>query len=248
MGILGRVARILVGSTGITSGTDRQLLSTGLLGRGLITSIEQTNTTVGSRQTLNYQVVCDITLEVTLTGRPPYSAALQQGVRMDALASTTAGETVVVVRVDPNDATCVVIDYALTLVPTSTEPTVSGPWSQASKSVTITAGSVINLRHPEPSQRGSAADVLTTGNPVRVELLQCAPYPAKGHDGNDVYLFALAVSSNGPSSFGVRVGNPVPPDALRLLTLGRTLPARQLESSPSQVVIDWAEALHEYPS
>jgi hypothetical protein len=226
---------------------DPALLTTGLIGRGIITTVEQTRVTTGSDQTDNFDVVCDITAEVTLPGRAPFAAQLRQAIRVSELTAMVPGHTDVIVRVDPDDNSRVAIDYELTIThELAIPPGVSGPRVIRTRSVTIASGMTINRRAPAQPQVNSAAEVLASGRPVRVAMLQCEHYPVmKSAEGLDMYLFVLLVFSDGQPPYGVQVGNPVPPAAFRLLDPWRNVPARMLPAEPGRVVIDWAAALAE---
>jgi hypothetical protein len=78
-----------------------------------------------------------------------------------------------------------------------------------------------------------------------VEILQYAPNGQSSSDGLDVYVFVLSVSANGNAPYAVKVRSPVPPEAFRLLSPGRNLPARCSPDQPDEIVIDWGAALAE---
>lgn len=222
----------------------RSLPAVGLIGRGVITGVSQTSQTFGVEQTDNFDVVCDLTMEVTLPGQPAYQASLRQPVPVSEVTRVVPGQTGVVVRVDPADLSKVAIDFELTITHDLTPPGVSGPRVVRTKSVTVASAMTVNARHPARPQVGSAAEVLAVGQPARVALLQCEPYPQmQSAEGLDIFIFTFLVAAQPP--YGVKIGNPVPPDALRLLSPWRELPAKVMPGQPHRVVIDWAAALAE---
>ncbi|HWW44358.1 MAG TPA: hypothetical protein VN180_04735, partial [Acidimicrobiia bacterium] len=61
----------------MTGGADKKLLETGLPGRGIITDLKLTGTTLQSGNGL-VQRTCIFTLEVSLDGKDPYTATVKQ--------------------------------------------------------------------------------------------------------------------------------------------------------------------------
>ena len=61
----------------MTGGPDKKLLETGLLGRGIITDLQLTGTTLQTGNGL-VQRTCIFTLEVSLDGKDPYTATCKQ--------------------------------------------------------------------------------------------------------------------------------------------------------------------------
>jgi hypothetical protein len=89
-------------------GTDKELLSSGLLGRGVVTQVQLTGTvvTIGVEQ---YRV-CELTVQVFLDGQQPYIAAARQRLPIHVLAQIQGA--VVAVRVSPQDPQQIAIDLA----------------------------------------------------------------------------------------------------------------------------------------
>ena len=100
----------------ITGGPDKKLLETGLLGRGIITDIKLTGTTLQSGNGL-VQRTCLFTVEVSLDGRAPYTATCKQRIPEIQLPQIQLGNTTVAVRANPAELTQIALDF-------STEP----PW------------------------------------------------------------------------------------------------------------------------
>src|ERR1700733_13075896 len=95
----------------LTGGPDKKLLETGLLGRGIITDVKLTGTTLQSGNGL-VQRVCVFTVEVSLDRRDPYLATCKQRFPEIELARIQPGNTTLAVRVNPDDLTQIVLDLA----------------------------------------------------------------------------------------------------------------------------------------
>ena len=190
------------------------LLQNGLIGRGLLLGVETTRVSTGPEGF--EKPVCVFTVEVTLDNTPTYQAQCRQAVPVVALAQLVPGQTVVAVRVDPNDPTTIALDFA------SEPPTVT-----------------------VKREGGGAAEVLARGLPVRAVIVQTQPLGMKNEEGVDLHAFLLTVLPEGKAPYQSKVGNPVPTDAVPLLYPGANLPAKVLPEEPDGVVIDWAAALAE---
>ena len=195
---------------------DAELMKNGLLGRGVVTSVEQTNVTVGHEG--DPHPVCIFGLEVTLDNTPPYEAECRQSVPLTTVPQFVPGSTIVTVRVDPTDHTKVALDLD---TPTPT--------------VTLAAG----------SGQGTAASILASGVPIRAVIIQSESLSAKNAAGVPVYAFTLTILQDGQPPRQTQVGNPVPEDAVPLLYPGSNLPAKVLSDDPRAVVIDWVAAVAE---
>jgi len=95
----------------ITGGPDKKLLETGLLGRGIITEVKPTGTTLQSGNGL-VQRVCVFTVEVSLDCKPPYMATCKQRFPEIELARIQPGNTTLAVRVNPDDPDQIVLDFS----------------------------------------------------------------------------------------------------------------------------------------
>jgi hypothetical protein len=198
------------------SGTpSAELLQNGLLGRGLLVSVQTTNMSTGAEGF--EKPVCIFTIEVTLDNIPTYQAQCRQAVPVVALAQLVPGQSVVAVRVDPNDQSSIAIDFA------NPPPTVT-----------------------VKREGGGAAEVLARGTPVRAVIVQTQPLGMKNEEGVDLHAFLLTVLPEGKVPYQSKVGNPVPTEAVPLLYPGANLPARVLPEEPDGVVIDWTAALAEF--
>jgi hypothetical protein len=198
----------------LTGGTDTKLLTTGILGRGVILNVELTGTTVQAGGGIEERV-CNFTVEVTLDGRPPYAAVVRQRFPEFQLAQIQPGNTLVAVRVDPTNPTKVAID-----------------WSQPAPTVTVAS---------QPGQ--SAADLLASGDPCEVVIVETKPLGMKNQAGVDLHAFLFSVFVPGKVPYQAKVGNPVPPEAIPLLFPGSRLPAKVSPSEDQAIAVDWATAL-----
>ena len=90
----------------LTGSVPRELLENGLLGRGIITAIQQTGVSRGAD--FDPAHVCVFTLEVALDNQPRYTATCRQAVRATILPQLAAPGTTVYCRncgrPNPSDA------------------------------------------------------------------------------------------------------------------------------------------------
>jgi hypothetical protein len=201
----------------MTGSVDKDLLRNGLLGRGTITEVQQTRVSTGGDDAFS-RPVCVFTVEVALDNVPVYTASCRQSVPITVLPRFVPGQTVVAVRVNPDNHDEIGLDL-------ETNP----------PEVTMAQG-----------QGASAADVLARGTPVRSVIVQTAPLGMKNPHGVDMHAFVLTVMPEGQKPYQAKVGNPVPDDAVPLLFPGSNLPAKVLPEEPDGVVIDWDAALAEF--
>jgi hypothetical protein len=200
----------------ITGGPDKKLLTTGLLGRAIITDVRPTGTTMEVGNGL-VQRVCVFTVEVSLDRRAPYTATCKQRIPEIHLPQIQPGNTTVAVRVNPEDPTQIALDFA-------TEPPV--------------------VTTPGGSGNHSAAEILATGAPGRAVIVQYQPLGKRNPAGVDLYAFLLTVMPHGGDPYQIHVGNPTPPAALPFLFPGSRVPVK-IGNDPNSVVIDWAAAAAE---
>jgi hypothetical protein len=197
----------------MTGGADKKLLQTGLLGRGIITEVKLTGTTIQSGNGL-VQRKCQFTVEVSLDGRAPYMASCTQRIPEIQIPQIQPGNTTVAVRADPSDVTQIVLDF-----------TTEAP-------VVTTAGS---------SGNHSAAEILATGDSGHAVIVQSQPLGKRTPAGVDVYAYVLTVMPEGKDPYQIQVGNPTPPAALPFLFPGSRVPVK-IGTEPNAVVIDWDAA------
>jgi hypothetical protein len=202
---------------GLTGTVDPDLLHNGLLGRGLVLSIEKTGTSVGSRH--EPRPVCQFSVEVTLDNQPSYTAEFRQSVPLADVPSYVPGQTFIAVRVDPADHTRVAMDR-----------------SQEPPTVTVS---------DQTTGAPSAASVLANGKPVRAVVIQSQPLSAKNPAGVDLYAFVLTILEEGHPPRQAQLGNPVPANCIPLLYPGSNLAAKVDPTVPDFIAIDWDTALAE---
>ena len=200
----------------ITGGVDKKLLETGLPGRGIITDVKLTGTTLQTGNGL-VQRTCVFTLEVSLDGKDPYTATCKQRIPEIELPQIQPGNSTVAVRANPDDLSQVVIDFS------SEPPEVTTPAGQGEH---------------------SAAQLLATGAPGRAVIAQWQPLGKKNPEGVEIYAYVLTVMPEGKDPYQIQVGNPTPPSALPFLFPGSRVPVK-IGSDPNAVVIDWNQAVSE---
>lgn len=197
----------------ITGGADKKLLQTGLPGRGIITDLKMTGTTLQSGNGL-VQRTCIFTLEVSLDNKDPYTATCKQRMNEIQIPQIQLGNSTVCVRADPDDPSKVAIDFD-TPPPTVTTPAGTG--------------------------NHSAAEILATGKPGQAVIVEWQPLGKKNPAGVDMYAYGLTVMPPGQDPYQIQVGNPTPPKALPFLFAGSHVPVK-IGSDPNAVVIDWDQA------
>lgn len=201
----------------LTGTADPDVLRNGLLGQGLIVSVRETGTSVGSEH--DPRPVCEFTVQVRLDNTPPYTAQVRQSVQLAWVPQFVPGQTMVAVRVDPADRSRVALDFS------REAPTVTVPESATGAP--------------------SAASVLAHGVRVRAVVIQCQPLNARNQAGADLYALVLTILQEGHAPRQVQVGNPVPASCVPLLYPGSNMPAKAIPDQPQMVVIDWDAALAE---
>jgi hypothetical protein len=205
------------GFKSLTGTVDPDLLTNGLLGRGLITSVEKTGTSVGSKQ--DPRPVCLFGVEVTLDNAAPFAAQIRQSVPLADVPQYVPGQTFVAVRVDPADHTRVAMDR-----------------SQEPPTVTISE---------QTTGAPTAASILETGSPVRAVIIQSQSLSAKNPAGVELYALVLTILEDGQPPRQIQAGNPVPEACIPLLYPGSNMPAKALPGQPNLVAVDWDAALAE---
>jgi hypothetical protein len=195
----------------------KELLSNGLLGRGIIVSIQQTGVSTGAD--FDPAHVCVFTVEVSLDNVPRYTATCRQAVRATVLPQLMTPGATVAVRADPNDHSRIAL-------------------SLGEEPPTVTMAS-----SGDPNT-GSAARILELGVPCKAVIVQSQPLGMRNPRGDDMYAFMLTVMAEGRPPYQIQVGNPVPAAALPLLYPGNTVPAKRMpDGDDRELVIDWEGAL-----
>ena len=201
----------------MTGGVDKKLLETGLLGRGIITDVTMTGTTIQTGNGL-VQRKCIFTLEVSLDDKDPYKATCTQRIPEVQLPQIQPGGTTVAVRANPDNLEQVVIDFN-------------------------TAPPVVTTAGPSDANH-SAAAILASGKPARAVIVESLPLGKRNQAGVDLYAFSLTVMPEQGEPYQIQVGNPTPAKALPVLFPGSKVPVK-VGTDPNSVVIDWDQALEE---
>jgi hypothetical protein len=195
----------------------KELLQNGLLGRGIIVSIQQTSVSTGAD--FDPAHVCVFTLEVALDNVPRYTATCRQAVKATILPQLMLPGTTVAVRVDPGDHSRIALSLG------EEPPTVT-------------------LASSGDPNTGSAARILDYGAPCRAVIVQSQPMGMRNPAGQDMYAFLLTVMAEGRPPYQTKVGNPVPAEAVPLVYPGNTVPAKRMpDGADHEIVIDWDAAL-----
>lgn len=201
----------------ITGTVPRGLLENGLLGRGIIVSVQQTSVSTGADFDPSH--VCVFTVEVALDNLPRYNATCRQAVRATVLPQLMLPGATVAVRVDPEDHSRVALS------PGEEPPTVT-------------------MASSGDPNTGSAARILDQGVPCRAVIVQSQALGLRSSTGKDMYAFVLTVLADGQRPYQTQVGNPVPQEALPLVYPGNTVPAKRIPGGADhEIVIDWDAAL-----
>jgi predicted pyridoxine 5'-phosphate oxidase superfamily flavin-nucleotide-binding protein len=201
----------------LTGSVPKELLEQGLLGRGVVVSVQQTSVSTGAD--FDPAHVCVFTVEVALDNVPRYTATCRQAVRATFLPRLMMPGAMVAVRVDADDHSRIALSLA-----------------EAPPTVTM-------ARTGDPNT-SSAARILEGGVPCRAVIVESLPLGMRSRTGNDMYAFTLTVLAEGRPPYQVQVGNPVPAAALPLLYPGNTVPAKRMATGDDhEVVIDWDAAI-----
>jgi hypothetical protein len=201
----------------LTGSIPKELLQNGLLGRGIIVSIQQTSVSTGVD--FDPAHVCVFTVEVALDNEPRYTATCRQAVRATILPQLMMPGATIAVRVDPGDHSRIAL-------------------SLGEQPPTVTMAS-----SGDPNT-GSAARILEYGTPCHAVIVQSQPMGMRNPSGKDMYAFVLTVMADGRPPYQTQVGNPVPADAVPLVYPGSTVPAKRMpDGADHEIVIDWDEAL-----
>src|SRR5580658_2742388 len=186
--------RIEQAATQMVSG-DTSLVGSGVLGRAIITSVQPTGGSIrvgGAGMPASYS--CMVGLEVHLDDTPTYNTQTQALIPQIALSQITPGSTFVAVWADPNDGNHVNIDF-------QTPPP--------------------EVRMAADPNRLKASDILAQGSPCEAVSIESAPLGMKSpSSGLDIYAFVLTIMAHGTPPYQIKVGNPVPENAVPLLFPG----------------------------
>ena len=194
----------------LTGGVDTALIASGLPARGELLGLELSGTTISIGNGLTERT-CTFTLNVMIDGQAPYQATVSQRVQEVSIPQLQQPGVILSVKVDPADHSHVAIDF-------STPPP--------------------EVRMPEHTGPGSAADILATGKPIVVVLVADQQIGVKNFKGDPVHALTLTVAEGVDTPYQIQVGNAVPASALPLVFPGSKLHAK-LGAGPNDVVVDW---------
>ena len=195
----------------LTGGVDENLLTNGILARGEILALQPSGTTITVMNSL-VERNCSFVVNVLTDGKQPYQVNITQRVPEVNIPQLQQPGVVVAVRVDPADPQHVAIDFG------SQPP---------------------EVRLPESTGPGSAADILANGKPIVVVLVADQVMGVKNAKGDPVHALTLTVAEGVDTPYQIQVGNAVPASALPLIFPGAKLHAK-LGATPNEVVVDWA--------
>lgn len=195
----------------LTGGVDENLLANGTLARGEILAVQPSGTTISVMNSL-VERNCSFVVNVLTDGQQPYQARITQRVPEVNIPQLQQPGVVVAVRVDPADPQHVAIDFA------SQPP---------------------EVRLPEATGPGSAADILATGKPIVVVLVADQKLGVMNAKGDPVHALTLTIAEGVDTPYQIQVGNAVPASALPLVYPGSKLHAK-LGAGSNDVVVDWA--------
>jgi hypothetical protein len=202
----------------LTGSVSKELLTEGLLGRGIIVGVQQTSVSTGAD--FNPSHVCVFTVEVALDNVPRYTATCRQAVNAVVLPQLMTRGATVAVRVDRKDNSRIALSLG-------EEP----------PTVTIAA-------RTGDSNTGSAAEILEQGLPCKAVIVESQPLGMRNPKGDDMYAFSLTIIAEGRPPYQIQVGNPVPAAAVPLLYPGNTVPAKRMpDGDDRRLAIDWEAAL-----
>jgi hypothetical protein len=197
-------------------GDNSDLMAHGQLGRAVVQNVAIKGMSV-QQGAMPPEQVCEFDLLVYLDDTPPYAAKAKKRIPVYAISQFVPGQTVVAVRVDPQDHAHVGIDL-------NVEPP--------------------EVRMASGTSQGSAAEILETGTPCEAVIVEFQPLGLKNPKGVDMYAFKLTIFAEGASPYQIMVGNPVPPEAVALLFPGSRVPAKfDPNGLKESVAIDWTAAM-----
>jgi len=208
---MGLFNSIASGFRNLTGGVDPQLLSTGILARGEVREVTLSGTTV-TIMNGPVQRKCTFRMQVLMDGAQPFEASFAQRVPEIVIPQLQQQGVVLAVRVDAADHSRIAIDFA-------NQPP--------------------QVRLPEVTGHGSAADILATGKPITVVLVADQLFGVQNSKGDPVHALTLTVATGVETPYQIQVGNAVPASALPLVYPGSKLHAK-LGDAPGDVVVDWA--------
>lgn len=219
---------------------DHGLQKRGLLARGRVLQCDRTAMSTGNQV---HQVVCNLLVEVDLPGRPLYQATCKYPIQMPYLPQFESGNASVAVRVDPDDPANITLDLTTDVPPPSqAAPTTA---SAAPDPNAYAQPATAPAQPANTTNKLTAAEVLATGSPCRVVIVESQPLDFSKPGLPPYYGLVLSVFVDGQAPSQVRVGVPVPDAAVPLLYPGSNVPAKIRADVQDAVTPDWDAAIIE---
>lgn len=190
---------------------DESLLASGELARGHIVGVTAGSMSMSVMNAMRERK-CTFTVQVYREGHEPYTATAVQRVQEVYIPQFASGQAWVAVRVDPANPARIALDF-------STQPP--------------------EVQVENPEGQASAADIIATGRPVEVVVVQAQPLGMTAPSGDAVYLLTLTVVDGAETPYQAQVGNAVPSNSLPLLFPGSRLAAKRGEGA-GDIVVDWS--------
>jgi hypothetical protein len=190
---------------------DESLLASGELARGHIIGVTAGSMSMSVMNAMRERK-CTFTVQVYREGHEPYAATVVQRVQEVYIPQFASGRAWVAVRVDPSNPARIALDFA----------------SQPPE---------VQVENPEG--QASAADIMATGRPVEVVVVQAQPLGMTAPSGDAVYLLTLTIIDGAETPYQTQVGNAVPSASLPLLFPGSRLTAKRGEGA-GDIVVDWS--------
>ncbi len=219
-------------------GPRKRVLTNGAPGHATLLGLTPTGTVVND---INY--VCRLQLRVELPGRPVYDVETKETVPITSMALLVPGSTLAV-RVDPEDAKLVFVDWQRGVVP-AVRSAAAGPTSAADLASALRDPSALNS-----TTKGSAADLLRAGQPARGVLTSFADTgqtvrstgrtsPVEILD-DPLYVLKVQLQVGGLAPIEGTVVHRVPRRIVPTLQLGRPLSCAVDPGNPTRkFAVDW---------
>jgi hypothetical protein len=245
------IAIVVLKNAGVM-GPRKKILASGVAGRATIMGVSPTGTVINE---INY--VCKFQLRVTIPGKDTYDVETKETVAITSMGALVPG-TQVAVKVDPSDPTKVFVDWNAGIVP-------AGAAAAAAAQTPPSTGDIANALHDPAAaagvQRGSAAELLRTGQPATGVLksfadtgntprsLGHANVPAESMD-DPLYVLTVDLQFGaGVAPIEGTVVHRVPRAIAPSLRIGMPLKCAVDPSNPTRrFAIDWTAAPTSAPS
>jgi hypothetical protein len=193
----------------------------------------------------NTEIVVKLTVRIAPPGESSWD--IETTTRMPQLEPYAVGESVLV-WYDPADHSSVLVDReANDAAKQAKRDAVHQRFLDANAAYDKAMGHNADGTTSAPTVSPiTIAQILATGLPTRVVIVQTMPVNMKNPQGLDMYALVLTVMHDGQLPTRAQVGNPVPAACVGLLYPGSNLPARVLADNPGAIAIDWDAAIAEF--